>query len=81
MNSIGLRELRQQTSDLVRQAEAGDTIVVTVSTRPVAQLGPLRPNPWRRLADVTDLFAGPADRDWFDDRDSIDGNPWRSFFS
>ncbi|MCU1688605.1 MAG: hypothetical protein JWN20_533, partial [Jatrophihabitantaceae bacterium] len=30
MATTGLRELRQQASDLVRQAEAGETITVTV---------------------------------------------------
>jgi len=60
MTRAGLRELRQQARDLVRQAEAGETIVVTVSGREVAQLGPVRQRRWRRAADVSDVFTGPA---------------------
>lgn len=69
----GLRELRQQASELVRQAEAGETITVTVSGREVAELGPVRRNRWRRGADIAEVFRGPADRDWVRDRDSVDG--------
>lgn len=61
MATTGLRELRQQASDLVRQAEAGDTITVTVSGREVALLGPVRRNTWRRSADIAELFASPVD--------------------
>jgi prevent-host-death family protein len=68
----GLRELRQQASDLVRRAEAGETIVVTVNGRPVAQLGPVRRNQWRRAGEVADIFAGPADPDWTTDRGALD---------
>ncbi|MEO6500439.1 MAG: type II toxin-antitoxin system prevent-host-death family antitoxin [Jatrophihabitantaceae bacterium] len=70
----GLRELRQQASELVRQAEAGETITVTVSGREVAELGPVRRNRWRRGTDIADVFRGAADPDWVRDRDSVDGS-------
>ena len=73
MVTIGLRELRQQASELVRQAEAGETIIVTVSGREVAELNPVRRNRWRSGADVAAIFRGPADPDWAEDRDAIDG--------
>jgi prevent-host-death family protein len=69
VNTTGLRELRQQASDLVRQAEAGETIVVTVNGRQVAQLGPVRRNQWRRADDLAEIFTGPADPDWATDRE------------
>jgi len=69
--TTGLRELRQQASDLVRQAEAGETITVTINGRPVAQLGPVRRNQWRRAVDVAPVFAGPVDLAWADDRDLL----------
>lgn len=71
MTTTGLRELRQQASDLVRQAEAGETITVTINGRPVAQLGPVRRNEWRRSADVAAIFDGPIDFAWADDRDHL----------
>ena len=71
--TTGLRELRQQASELVRQAEAGETITVTVSGREVAELGPVRRNRWRRGADVAEVFRGAPDQDWAKDRDAVDG--------
>jgi prevent-host-death family protein len=70
--TTGLRELRQQASELVRQAEAGATITVTVSGREVAELGPVRRHRWRRFADVQEIFRGPADESWKSDREHID---------
>jgi prevent-host-death family protein len=81
MTTIGLRELRQQASELIRQAEAGETITVTVSGRAVAELGPVRRNRWRRAADVTAIFDGPADAGWSDDRDQVDQAPRDPFQS
>ncbi|CAN5258259.1 hypothetical protein BH11ACT4_BH11ACT4_25360 [soil metagenome] len=43
MNSVGLRELKQNPSEVVARAEAGETIVITVQGRPAAQLAPLAP--------------------------------------
>jgi len=72
MTTTGLRELRQQASDLVRQAEAGETIIVTVNGRQVAQLGPVRRHQWRRTSEIAAIFTGPSDLDWVEDRDLID---------
>jgi prevent-host-death family protein len=72
MDTAGLRELRQQASDLVRRAEAGETIVVTVNGREVAQLGPIEPTRWRSWDDIVEVFAGPADADWHGDRGQVD---------
>ncbi|CAN5238484.1 hypothetical protein BH09ACT5_BH09ACT5_22860 [soil metagenome] len=43
MTSVGLRELKQNPSEVVARAEHGETIVITVQGRPVAQLVPLVP--------------------------------------
>ena len=69
--TTGLRELRQHASELVRRAEAGTTVTITVSGREVAELGPVRRHRWRQGADVRELFRGPADPDWQTDRDGI----------
>jgi prevent-host-death family protein len=76
---VGLRELRQQASDLVRRAEAGETIVVTVSGRPAARLVAAGRNTWRHYNDVRNLFDGPADPDWARDSELLDQtaqDPW-----
>ena len=41
MASVGVRELRQRASELLRRVEGGETIVVTDRGRPVAVLAPL----------------------------------------
>jgi prevent-host-death family protein len=81
MGDVGLREVRQNASDLVRRAQAGERLTITVAGRPAAVLGPVRPRAWRRWADLADVFAQPADADWADDRNLIDGalaDPWEA---
>jgi prevent-host-death family protein len=41
MISVGVRELRQRASELLRRVERGEVIEITDRGRPVAQLGPL----------------------------------------
>lgn len=79
MDVVGLRELRQQASELVRRVEAGEEVTITVAGRPSARLVPVAPRTWRQWRDVADLFNGPADHGWADDQDLIDGSvrdPW-----
>jgi len=73
MITVGLRELRQQASELVRKAEAGETIIVTVSGREVVELNPVRRNRWRAGHEIAAIFKGPADPDWAEDREAVDG--------
>lgn len=71
--------MRQNASELVRRAEAGEQLMITVAGRPAAVLGPVSPRAWRRWDDVADLFTGEADLDWATDRDLIDQDlvdPW-----
>lgn len=73
MTTAGLRELRQDASSLVRRVEAGERITVTVQGRAVAELVPITPRPiWRPLDELEELFAGPADEAWADDRGEFD---------
>ena len=41
MTTVGVRELRQRASELLRQVERGETIEITDRGRPVAVLAPL----------------------------------------
>jgi prevent-host-death family protein len=70
VETVGLRELRQNASELVRRAEEGEEITITVAGRPGARLVPA-PRTWRQWADVAELFAGPADPAWNTDREAI----------
>lgn len=79
MNTVGLRELRQRASELVRRAEAGEEVTITVAGRPSVRLVPVTPRSWRAWDDVAELFRGPADPDWERDRDLVDpapADPW-----
>jgi prevent-host-death family protein len=79
MATVGLRELRQDASDLVRRVEDGEEIVITVAGRPAARLVPAAPRTWRTWDGVAHVFGGPADADWPADRNEIaDGvrDPW-----
>ena len=79
MGEAGLREMRQNASELVRRAEAGEQVTITVAGRPAAVLGPVSSRSWRLWDDVADVFTGPADPAWDADRDLVDDavtDPW-----
>lgn len=46
MTTIPQKELRNNVSEVLRRAEAGEEFTVTVAGRPVAQLGPVRARAW-----------------------------------
>ncbi|HEY6795114.1 MAG TPA: type II toxin-antitoxin system prevent-host-death family antitoxin [Kineosporiaceae bacterium] len=78
MDEVGLREMRQNASDLVRRAEAGERLTITVAGRPAAVLGrpaavlgPVAPRAWRSWQDIKDLFREPMDDDWETDRELL----------
>lgn len=79
MGTVGLRELRQDASELVRRVEAGEEITITVAGRPSARLVSATAQSWRGFEAIADLFDGPADTAWEADRDCIDQSvrdPW-----
>jgi prevent-host-death family protein len=57
---VGLRDLRQNASDVVRRVEAGESVVVTVSGRPAARLVPIGGRRWRRWDEVAAVLGGPG---------------------
>ena len=79
VSTVGLRELRQDASELIRRVENGEEIEITVAGRLAARLVPPSPRRWQRWHDIADLFAGRPDPDWDEDRLLIDqsvNNPW-----
>ncbi len=76
---VGLREMRQNASELVRRAQAGEWLTITVSGRPAAVLGPVGPKTWRRWDEVAEVFGAVVDGRWEDDRRLLDdtvADPW-----
>lgn len=64
MTSVGIRELRQRASELLRRVENGETIEITDRGRPVAILSPLpEGSPLDRLrrAGEVDTATGQLD--------------------
>ena len=75
MESIGLRELRQNASELVRRVEEGEELLVTVSGRAAAVLGPVTPSQWRTFDEIASIFSGPAEPEGTTARDRDDDAP------
>ena len=48
-SSVGIRELRQQASAILKRVVAGEAIVVTEHGHPIARIVPLRPSPLEQL--------------------------------
>ncbi|MGH8951205.1 MAG: type II toxin-antitoxin system Phd/YefM family antitoxin [Acidimicrobiia bacterium] len=56
--TIGVRQLRNDVSEVLRQVEAGDEFVVSVRGRPVARVVPIHGRPGTMPTDV--FFAAVA---------------------
>jgi prevent-host-death family protein len=61
MSSVGIRELRQRASELLRRVEEGESIEITDRGRPVALLTPLPEDPLARLKASGDLAENDGD--------------------
>ncbi|MPZ00874.1 MAG: type II toxin-antitoxin system prevent-host-death family antitoxin [Actinophytocola sp.] len=72
MDTVGLRELRQQASELVRKAQDGEEVTITVAGRPSARLVPIAPRQWQTFDQVAEALVSGPDPDWEADRDLID---------
>ncbi|HUB75538.1 MAG TPA: type II toxin-antitoxin system prevent-host-death family antitoxin [Solirubrobacteraceae bacterium] len=53
--SVGVRELRQRASELLRRVEDGESVQITDRGRPVALLGPLPEDPLELLRAAGEL--------------------------
>ena len=64
MVSVGVRELRQRASSLLRLVESGETVEVTDRGRPVALLTPIpEGSPLERMRASGDVEPATADLD------------------
>ena len=80
MTTIGVRDLRQNASEILRDVEAGQAVTVTVQGRPVAQLTPLKASTWTTWAHIRGIFDSPNDLTWETERRTSTPddlvNPW-----
>jgi len=77
--TIPQKELRNNVAEVLRRAEAGEELTITVSGRPVAQLGPARTRQWVPSAHLADLWGAPADPTLEQDLEALGGeltDPW-----
>ena len=64
MTSVGVRELRQRASELLRLVERGETVEITDRGRPVALLGPIpEGTPLERMRAAGELDPATEDPD------------------
>jgi prevent-host-death family protein len=64
MPQVGIRQLRQRASELLRLVERGETFEITDRGRPVAILGPLpKGGPIERLRRAGDIESARDDLD------------------
>jgi prevent-host-death family protein len=62
--TFGVRELRQNASEILREVEAGEPATVTVAGRPVAQIVPIRSERWTTWERMRSVFDSPTDASW-----------------
>jgi prevent-host-death family protein len=81
VKTIPQRVLRNDSSEILREAEAGQRFVITVNGRPVAMLGPYERRHWVPTQSVRELLATPTDPTVLDDLREVaadDGrDPWQ----
>jgi prevent-host-death family protein len=80
MPEIPQKKLRNEIGDILRRAEAGEEFTITVSGRPVAKLGPIRPDrTWVDSSVLQDLAKLPVDENLAKDLKEFDiqlRDPW-----
>lgn len=79
MATIPQKELRNNVGEVLRRAEAGERFTITVSGRPVAELGPVRARQWVPSTQLADLWATPAEPTLSRDLERLSGeltDPW-----
>ncbi|HEV3230245.1 MAG TPA: type II toxin-antitoxin system prevent-host-death family antitoxin [Solirubrobacteraceae bacterium] len=62
MATIPQKELRNNVGEVLRRAESGEQITITVAGRPVAQLGPAGRRTWVSGPALHALWHTPAPR-------------------
>jgi prevent-host-death family protein len=72
MAIVPQKELRNNVAEVLRRAEAGEDLTITVSGRPVAHLGPLERDTWVPAAKVRAIWETPAPIGLAEDLERLD---------
>jgi prevent-host-death family protein len=62
MGTVPQKELRNNVGEVLRRAEAGERITITVAGRPVAELGPVARRRWVGGEELRRVWRTPAPR-------------------
>jgi prevent-host-death family protein len=73
MATIPQKELRNNVSDVLRRAEAGEEITITVAGRPVAQLGPSSRRAWVSGPALNGIWRTPTSQTLVADLETFPG--------
>lgn len=79
MPTIPQKELRNNIGQVLKRAEEGEEMTITVAGRPVAQLGPIRRAHWVPSNRLARLWALPPDPTLEKDLERMGGemvDPW-----
>jgi len=79
MATIPQSELRDNLAGVLRRAEAGEEMTITVSGRPAASLGPDKDRRWVTSSQLTELWRAPANQFFEADLEIMSGelrDPW-----
>jgi prevent-host-death family protein len=60
VTTIPQKELRNNVGEVLRRAETGEQFTITVSGRPVAELGPVEKRRWVGAAALKNVVQTPA---------------------
>lgn len=77
--AIGIRDLRQNASEIVRNLERGETYTLKVNGREVGELRLDRRSQWVSWEVLKKVLSGPTDPTWEDDLRLLDSDiedPW-----
>ena len=73
MVRIAQKELRNNVGEVLRRAEAGEELTITVAGRPVASLGPVRRRQWVSGDALSEVWSTPAPESLLEDLPSFGG--------
>jgi prevent-host-death family protein len=79
MEAVPQKELRNNIGQVLKRAEEGEELTITVAGRPVAQLGPIGRSHWVPSSRLAGLWSLPPDPTLEKDLEFMGGemvDPW-----